>query len=369
MNRIASWIKSWVTKYRSHKNEEKQSSLVAQTTSQKNHDFYQNYFSLIANGARLKLVEAMFNLNLFALFEKKPFILEHEIIKSLELQPIRAKKWLNLLCSEDFLIKKGQGKKVAYQLSEGFMKLTQCEHWETTKFYFSLSTVAENENLTDALRFGKVDEGYANWAWPPNTQEQSAWLEDWMTKTASHSIRSLLERINFDQTNHLLDVGGGDGTVACALVTAHPHLRATVYNLPASAEIARQRIESKGLSHRVNVIEGDFIEEHTFPGRYDLILFTRVLFDWNERVNRKLLKMAYSALQKNGCVAICEFFKEDNRDICLASEYRYIFIDALDVNLMKTMAEYRSMLSDIGFSMMPYKKINQSRSSVLLAQK
>lgn len=65
----------------------------------------QYFYGLLAGGVRIKLLESMFDLDLFRLFTGKPYLLENDIIKRLELKPVRAKKWLHLLCCEDFLKK------------------------------------------------------------------------------------------------------------------------------------------------------------------------------------------------------------------------------------------------------------------------
>ncbi|VEG91821.1 methyltransferase [Legionella spiritensis] len=310
--------------------------------------FYDNYFSLIADGARLKLVEPMFKLNVFALFENKKYVLESEIIEQLDLMPIPAKKWLHLLSAEQFLIKVTTANyQPAYQLPDEFIRLMRNkEGWKWMQFFFANWMTAADENLKSALQFGQVKKRFS---WPPKTDEEIAWLEDWMAKTAVQPTHCLLEYIHFNDVANVLDVGGGDGTMACAFVTAYPHLKATVYNLPKTSELARKNIAARELSHKVSVVGADFIKEDTFPAGFDLIMFTRVLFDWDESVDRKLLRMAYQALPENGQVAICEFYKEENDDSCLVAEYRYLFYDDFPVRMVKPAAEYRAMLEETGF--------------------
>ncbi len=62
----------------------------------------QYFYGLLAGGVRIKLLESMFDLDLFRLFTGKPYLLENDIIKRLELKPVRAKKWLHLLCWKIF---------------------------------------------------------------------------------------------------------------------------------------------------------------------------------------------------------------------------------------------------------------------------
>lgn len=345
---IKSWFKAWITGQKNQDLTVKPVRSSSPAQQKPNAEFYANYFSLIASGARLKLVEAMFNLNIFSLFDNQNCVTEHDIIEKLQLMPIRAKKWLHLLASEHFLIKTTtRDYQKAYQLPDEFIELMHSDKWWSIQFFFSTWKVGAEENLTDVLRYGAVKTPVS---WPPKTDEETLWLEGWMAKTSDQPVRCILEKINFKKVNKVLDVGGGDGTMACAFARAHPHITVTTYNLPKAAEMARQNIESQGLSPRVSVYEGDFIRDDVFPLGFDLILFTRVLFDWNEKVDRKLLRMAYQALPKNGLVAICEFYKEENNDRCLSAEYRYIFHDDFEPHVMKTAASYRAMLKDIGFT-------------------
>lgn len=331
-------------------------------------NFFDNYFSLIAAGARLKLIEPMFHLDLFALFDTHPIVLERDIIEQLCLMPLRAQKWLHLLSCEHFLIKTTLNNQTAYQLPDEFIELKRSDAWWEMKLFFNSWRVASEENLSDVLRFGKVKTSVS---WPPKKDVEVDWLEQWMANTANKPVDCILEQIDFKEVKQVLDVGGGDGTVACALAKAHPHIHVSVYNLPRSAAKARKNCESQGLHERVRVIEGDFIAEDSFPKGFDLILFTRVLFDWDEKTDRKLLQMAYQALTTNGLVAICEYYKDKSNDRCIASEYRYIFHDDFAVNVFKTRGTYQQMLEEIGFTLMPDKetKLMNAYHELLLAKK
>lgn len=73
-------------------------------------------------------------------------------------------------------------------------------------------------------------------------------------------------------------MGGGDGTIAITLVKEHlsPDVNITVYNLPASAELARLNVDYFECSDQVEVVDGDFLNDNDFPGEYDTIMFNRV---------------------------------------------------------------------------------------------
>ncbi|HIC7359618.1 TPA: FkbM family methyltransferase [Legionella pneumophila] len=346
--------------------------IVAQSEEPNNPENYiearQYFYGLLAGGVRIKLLESMFDLDLFRLFDGKPYLLENDIMKALELKPVRAKKWLHLLCCENFLKKITVGSQVGYQLAKSQLMLGD-GYWGFKQYYDFYWQRMANEKLSNILRF--TDPKF-NVSWPPKNAEEASFLETWMTKTATPLIQTLLACLDLNQYRSVLDVGGGDGTIACALAQAYPHLKITVYNLPESAKIAQKNIDAMGLQKRISVFAGDFINEEQFPTGFDLILFVRVLWDWDNSRKRKLLNMAYHALKKKGHVAICEGFKERCYDLCLTWEYSYIFADGFDAEVFKTTDEYKIMLQQIGFTPIPVKFISPSDpvpGTVVLAEK
>jgi hypothetical protein len=58
----------------------------------------------------------------------------------------------------------------------------------------------------------------------------------------------------------------------------HPHLRCTVFDLPAVVEIAARNIAMRGLSERVTTVAGDFFAD-PLP-RADVITMGMILHDW-----------------------------------------------------------------------------------------
>ncbi|KGP62716.1 SAM-dependent methlyltransferase [Legionella norrlandica] len=346
-------------------------TIVRQHEEQNNHENYiearQYFYGLLAGGVRVKLLESMFELDLFRLFNDRPYWLENEIIKILELKPVRAKKWLHLLCCENFLKKITIGAQTGYQLAKSQLLLGD-GGWGFKQYYDFYWQRMANEKLSSILRF--TDPRF-HVTWPPQNAEEANFLETWMTKTATPLIQTLFAYLDFNQYHSILDVGGGDGTIACALAQAYPHLKITVYNLPESAKIAQKHIATMGLQKRISVFAGDFIQDEQFPSGFDLILFVRVLWDWDESRKRKLLNMAYHALKKKGHVAICEGFKELCYDLCLTWEYSYIFADDFGTEVFKTSDEYKVMLQQIGFTPIPTQSTPASHTPgiVLLAEK
>lgn len=73
-----------------------------------------------------------------------------------------------------------------------------------------------------------------------------------------------------------LDLGGGPGGVTIALANANPGWSGVLFDLPETAEVARQAIIRAGLSARLSVRGGDLIHDD-IGGGYDLIWCSSVL--------------------------------------------------------------------------------------------
>jgi len=327
------------------------------------------YYELLAGGARTKLLESVVNFNLAELISENSPILETDLIKTLGLHPLRAKKWLFLLVRENFLHRKKTNDGYIYSLGSVLNTLfvnNDLQWWFFKQMVYSWQTIAY-EKFYDVLKGGKVNITYQ---WPPRNEQESISIENWMTRTTTSPLIALYSAIDFNDVSHLLDIGGGDGTIACALASKFPQLKVTVYNLPKACELARIKIDKADLANRVHVIEGDFLVDDLFPVGYDLILFSRVLCDWSPETAKKLLLKAYESIEEGGQVAICEAFQENNKAFALAWEFRYIFWDEFETEVFKSSLTYKKILIDIGFKINSLSKTsNQSIYSVLIADK
>ena len=135
--------------------------------------------------------------------------------------------------------------------------------------------------------------------------------------------------------------------MACALAERYPDLRPTVFNLEASAYIARRIISGKGMTDRVAVHTGDFLKNE-LPGGFDRVMYSRVLTDWDPNTCVMLLQKARQALAPGGRVVINEALLDGNVDYSLSWEFRYIFYDTFGRAVYKSVDVYEHLLRDAG---------------------
>ncbi|MBO4209218.1 methyltransferase [Micromonospora echinofusca] len=103
----------------------------------------------------------------------------------------------------------------------------------------------------------------------------------------------------------LLDVGGGHAGYPVAFLRAHPHLRATVVDLPGALEQGAVTVAEAGLTDRVTLCPGDLFTADWGTG-HDLVLLFNIVHGYQREQVSSLLCRAAAALRPGGRVALLE---------------------------------------------------------------
>ncbi len=91
-----------------------------------------------------------------------------------------------------------------------------------------------------------------------------------------------------DSGGHVVDMGGGTGTLLVALLRARPALRGSLVELPDTAARARTLIEKTGLAGRCAVTAGDFFTT-PLPERADIYMLKFVLHGLDDEASMAVL--------------------------------------------------------------------------------
>lgn len=308
------------------------------------------FYSLLAGGAKTRMLEAFMELDMPTVLGNEGAMTASEICRRFSLHPDRGWKFCRLLAMCGLLKEEGGARgedEAVYSLSDDSVRFFGADGSRSYYFYELVhfwKLMAKWPTL-EVLRGLPVPDAAH---WPPPTPEAAAHIETWMRVTAEGAIRNIVNSGALEDVRRLLDVGGGDGTIGCSLVEQYPDLHATVFNLPASAYIARRIIHERSCSDRVDVCEGDFNTDE-FPEGYDAIMFSRVLTDWSPAVCKMLFEKVRRALVPGGKLVINEAFVEGNMDYAISWEFRYVHYDTFGRRLFKEFAVYQGLLEEVGF--------------------
>jgi hypothetical protein len=116
----------------------------------------------------------------------------------------------------------------------------------------------------------------------------------------------------------------------------------TVFELPAVAEAAIQSLHAAGLSHRSDVLEGDFFE--SVPSGGDVYVLSHVIHDWDEAHCLTLLGNCRRAMAPGGRLLIVEKVLPGPNEPSPARLLDLIMLANAPRGQERTLQEYRDLL-------------------------
>ncbi len=157
--------------------------------------------------------------------------------------------------------------------------------------------------LPDALRTGqsqaKPQLGMEMWDYFGAHPEEMEAFGEAMKSNSLHSMRGVLEHCDFSGTGTLVDVGGGLGHLAIALLQRYPHLRASVLDLPDLTPVAERHAaeEDPEIRERLRFVGGDMFVEVPPADAY---LLKHIIHDWDDSSCIGLLQNCRNRMQGDG---------------------------------------------------------------------
>ncbi|HEY3956650.1 MAG TPA: methyltransferase [Streptosporangiaceae bacterium] len=126
----------------------------------------------------------------------------------------------------------------------------------------------------------------------------------WMGSDMPHRSPGILDGYDWAALRHLVDVGGGNGSLMIALLNRYRELRGTVLDLPETAADARKAVAAAGLADRCEVLDGSFFDP--LPPGAGGYLLSLVIHDWGNRSAQAILRRCAEAAGPDGVVLVVE---------------------------------------------------------------
>jgi demethylspheroidene O-methyltransferase len=173
-----------------------------------------------------------------------------------------------------------------------------------------------------------------------------------MAASQGFVVQEILSSYFFDEHRCVLDVGAGRGRFVSELAAHAPHLQFKMFDLPPVLALAREGLQSKGLSDRVALHPGSFIND-PLPEGADLITLVRVAHDHPDEVVRQILQKAYAALPVGGVLLLAEPMAQPDEEAGQAGAsvdaYFHFYLLAMGAGRLRTPKELQNMMQEAGF--------------------
>lgn len=126
-----------------------------------------------------------------------------------------------------------------------------------------------------------------------------------MHNRAMLGAQALAETLDLSGRRQLLDAGGGPGTYSIFLVKRYPGLKAIVFDLPQTIEIATEIIARFGVADLVTTRSGDYFKDDFGKGN-DVVLLSAILHSMSPERSKGLFRKACDSLLPGGLVVVHE---------------------------------------------------------------
>jgi hypothetical protein len=143
--------------------------------------------------------------------------------------------------------------------------------------------------------------GCSVFAWYAQNPRRSSIFDGAMGDFSRPETEAILAAYDFSGIGHLVDVGGGQGSLLMAVLRAHPHLRGRVFDQP---HVVDPVVVPADLTGRLDFSGGDFFA--TAPAGADAYLLKHILHDWDDGACRRILRHIRAAMAPGARVLILE---------------------------------------------------------------
>ena len=172
-------------------------------------------------------------------------------------------------------------------------------------------------------------------------------FSDAMVSNSAHTSGSIARQFPFQDYELIMDLGGGVGTLLCAILQEHPHLRGVIYEIEELLQPAQYNIDSCNLTGRARTEAGNFLKK--VPPGPDLYMIKNSLWNWQDDDCRHILSNVREASQASkGQLLIIEYVI-DNENAPWSTLYDLQILN-MPGGRARTMSEYEKLLCQSGFA-------------------
>jgi len=206
------------------------------------------------------------------------------------------------------------------------------------------------EYLVDSMRSGKPRPaevlGSAAFDWYGKNPAHGEQFGRAMENISRFAAAAVLEAYDFSDVKTVMDVGGGNGSLALAILARHPEMRGKVADLPYMQDPARAFIGAAGAAERCGFEACDFFQG--VPKGADLHVLKFILHDWTDEESVRILERCRESLVPGGRLLVVEML--------VPEEIRPDFVMLMDLNMLvmtggreRTQEEFGRLFERAGF--------------------
>ncbi len=202
-------------------------------------------------------------------------------------------------------------------------------------------------HLTDVIKTGNIARDLEM------NERGEEWFEAFINAMHDRGIKQApaqISKIDLNNVESILDVGGGSGCFCMAFLNRKPELKTAIFDLPNVIPISKKILENEGFSGKIGHYKGDYTKDE-LPIGFDLVFLSAVIHSNSFETNQDLVKKCYHSLKKNGKIVIQDWIMNDAKtEPVQGAIFSINMLVGVDGGDCYSEREVRSWLKNAGFS-------------------
>ena len=185
-------------------------------------------------------------------------------------------------------------------------------------------------------------------------------FDELMAAQIEATAAALGSAYDWSGATHVVDVGGGTGTLLRELLQAHLHLRATLLELPEVAAKARASFADAGLAGRCDVIEGSYFD--VMPNG-DVYCLSQILHGFPDEPAALVLRRCAEAGGQDARILVLERLLDPNDAGSTAFD---LFMLTLGGGRQRTADQFRALAERAGLELRSATRLDSETDLLVL---
>lgn len=313
--------------------------------------------SLIGALQTAKYVFVADEIDLFEHLRSQPLPLD-ELADRIGYPPRTARILADALVATDFLTKDEQGYHNS-PMANAFLSGTSAADLRPMLRLWKHLVHQKWQELEEGLRLDKATLAFGTLS----AEDRQLFSHGVASLTASTANRLA---VTYDFTPHqrVLDLWGGMGDFLAAALQANPNIKVTLFELPATAALAREHWAVKKQTP-IDILEGNIFADR-LPLGYDAILLANIVHLSGPERNQDLFRRIRQAVEPGARFLLIDFWTDPSRTqpvfaALMAGEFQ-VFAGEGDVYSRQQIEEW---LRETGWEVVDFKPLTEAASLIV----
>jgi len=173
------------------------------------------------------------------------------------------------------------------------------------------------------------------------------------TAMARSTSAPIVAAYDFSRFRTVADIGGNEGPLLAAILTANTGVRGILFDLPSVVAGAAMALAAAGVADRCTVVGGDFFT--AIPTGADAYLLKYILHDWDDERATTILRRCRAAMVPGATLLVIEQVLPEHLEAGPAA----VPAARLDLQMLvltpggreRTASQFRGLLAESGFEL------------------